>query len=480
MEMDNKENPIIEEVNSVETSEQNNNENNGKRKITDVESSNETSTDNKKDLKKIKKQTTRRPWAPKERKEGEIVEKRRPKKKCALLMGFCGTGYQGMQINPGAKTIEGDLWKALVEAKAVSKDNAEDPKKISFVRAARTDKGVHAIGQVISGKFIIEDEDIVEKINSHLPEQIRVWGIIRTSNSFHAKNAADSRIYEYLLPSYCLMPANPIYYPNSAIAKDLPNKEQYVKKVKNNEPVEIPPYTEEEIQKFRDFRISPEKLESFRQALEMYVGAHNYHNFTVGKKFEEESSTRYIISFKCSDPFIRNGVEWLSLKIQGQAFMIHQIRKMIGFVVMLLRTGTTTSLISTAFTKLKMNIPKVPGDGLWLDQVVIQSYSKRFPDNPPITFEPYKDKIEPFREKYIYSKIIEEEHNSNCFIEWLKCVDSHSWEIQYFLNAEGVVKLDERPDYLIQQEKQENNGKAGKSATEENNQNENTVDDDIF
>jgi len=44
-------------------------------------------------------------------------------------MGFCGTGYQGMQINPGAKTIEGDLWKALVEAKAVSKDNAEDPKK---------------------------------------------------------------------------------------------------------------------------------------------------------------------------------------------------------------------------------------------------------------------------------------------------------------------------------------------------------------
>jgi len=98
MEMDNKENPIIEEVNSVETSEQNNNENNGKRKITDVESSNETSTDNKKDLKKIKKQTTRRPWAPKERKEGEIVEKRRPKKKCALLMGFCGTGYQGMQM----------------------------------------------------------------------------------------------------------------------------------------------------------------------------------------------------------------------------------------------------------------------------------------------------------------------------------------------------------------------------------------------
>jgi tRNA pseudouridine38-40 synthase len=478
MDIDNKEIPTVEE--SVETStEQTVEDNNGKRKINDVENSSESNVDNKKDLKKIKKQTTRKPWAPKERKEGEVVEKRRPKKKCALLMGFCGTGYQGMQINPGAKTIEGDLWKALVEAKAVSKDNAEDPKKISFVRAARTDKGVHAIGQVISGKFIIEDEDIVDKINAVLPEQIRVWDIIRTSNSFHAKNAADSRIYEYLLPSYCLMPANPIYYPNSGIAKDLPNKENYVKKVNNNEPVEIPPYTDEEIQKFRDFRISQEKLETFRKALEMYVGAHNYHNFTVGKKFEEESSTRYIISFKCSDPFIRNGVEWLSLKIQGQAFMIHQIRKMIGFVVMLLRTDTTIDLISTAFTKIKMNIPKVPGDGLWLDQVVIQSYSKRFPNNKPITFEPYKDKIEPFREKYIYSKIIEEEHNSNCFIEWLKCVDSHSWEIQYFLNAEGIVKLDERPDYLIQQEKIENGIKVDKS-TEEETKNENNTEDDIF
>ncbi|ORX81561.1 pseudouridine synthase [Anaeromyces robustus] len=467
MDVENSNNSTVENEN-VEISKQDNSENidNGKRKINEVESSTDNDNENKKDLKKIKKQTTRKPWAPKERKEGEVVEKRRPKKKCALLMGFCGTGYQGMQINPGAKTIEGDLWKALVEAKA-----------ISFVRAARTDKGVHAIGQVISGKFIIEDEDIVDKINAALPEQIRVWDIIRTSNSFHAKNAADSRIYEYLLPSYCLMPANPIYYPNSTIAKDLPNKEKYIKKVNNNEPVEIPPYTEEEIQNFRDFRISKEKLETFRKGLEMYIGSHNYHNFTVGKKFEEESSTRYIISFNCSEPFIRNGVEWLSLKIQGQAFMIHQIRKMIGFVVMLLRTGTTIDLISTAFTKIKMNIPKVPGDGLWLDQVVIQSYSKRFPNNRPITFEPYKDKIEPFREKYIYSKIIEEEHNTNCFIEWLKCVDSHSWEIQYFLNMDGDVKLDQRPDYLIQQEKQENGNKVDKSIE---NGEENTTNDDIF
>lgn len=32
--------------------------------------------------------------------------------------------------NPGAKTIEGDLFKAMVEAGAVSKDNADDIKKV--------------------------------------------------------------------------------------------------------------------------------------------------------------------------------------------------------------------------------------------------------------------------------------------------------------------------------------------------------------
>jgi len=97
MDIDNKEIPTVEE--SVETStEQTVEDNNGKRKINDVENSSESNVDNKKDLKKIKKQTTRKPWAPKERKEGEVVEKRRPKKKCALLMGFCGTGYQGMQM----------------------------------------------------------------------------------------------------------------------------------------------------------------------------------------------------------------------------------------------------------------------------------------------------------------------------------------------------------------------------------------------
>ena len=107
------------------------------------------------------------------------------------------------------KTVESDIFGALVAAKAVSRANADEPKKVSLMRCARTDKGVHAGGNVLSMKMIIEDKDIVQKINSHLPPQIRIWGIEKTINSFNAYQQCDSRIYEYLIPTHCFLPPHP-------------------------------------------------------------------------------------------------------------------------------------------------------------------------------------------------------------------------------------------------------------------------------
>jgi tRNA pseudouridine38-40 synthase len=69
--------------------------------------------------------------------EEVAAEERKPKHKVAVCIGYSGTGYRGMQINTTEKTIEGDLFTAFVAAGAISKANADDPKKSQLVRCAR-------------------------------------------------------------------------------------------------------------------------------------------------------------------------------------------------------------------------------------------------------------------------------------------------------------------------------------------------------
>lgn len=94
-------------------------------------------------------------------------DRRYPKKKVALLLAYSGKGYYGMQVqsaavlvfvhfssvlllnlfrvqrNPGSsefRTIEDDLVAALVKSGCIPENHADDMKKMSFQRCARTDK----------------------------------------------------------------------------------------------------------------------------------------------------------------------------------------------------------------------------------------------------------------------------------------------------------------------------------------------------
>lgn len=128
------------------------------------------------------------------------------KRKVAVILAYCGAGYQGMQKNPGAVTIEAELEQALFRANAIAQCNFGNLQKVDWMRAARTDKGVSAVGQIISARLVIDPPGFVERVNEHLPKDIRVFGYTRVTSNFDAKRMCDKRRYEYLVPVFAFNP----------------------------------------------------------------------------------------------------------------------------------------------------------------------------------------------------------------------------------------------------------------------------------
>lgn len=54
--------------------------------------------------------------------------------------------------------------------------------------------------------------------------------------------------------------------------------------------------------------------------------------------------------------------------------MLHQIRKMIGLMIAIVRGNTDMSTLEKAFTKEKVMIPTAPGLGLVLDKVCFELF----------------------------------------------------------------------------------------------------------
>jgi len=112
------------------------------------------------------------------------------KRKIAMLLSYSGRNYHGLQHNPGddnLDTIEKRVFEALIKAKVVYSNVLTDRKKCGYQSCSRTDKGVSAIGNVSSLKCVYVDQ-LEDKINEHLPDDIRVSGIQRVTKGFDAKN----------------------------------------------------------------------------------------------------------------------------------------------------------------------------------------------------------------------------------------------------------------------------------------------------
>ena len=107
-----------------------------------------------------------------------------------LIVEYVGTNYHGWQIQPGVPTIQGVLQKAVSVSLRVP---------VVTRGAARTDAGVHALGQVAS--FIapgpVDCRRLLRSLNALLPSDIAVRIVEEAPAGFHPRHSARGRIYRY-------------------------------------------------------------------------------------------------------------------------------------------------------------------------------------------------------------------------------------------------------------------------------------------
>ncbi|XP_049624215.1 pseudouridylate synthase 1 homolog [Suncus etruscus] len=318
-----------------------------------------------------------------------------PKRKIVLLMAYSGKGYHGMQRNVGSsqfKTIEDDLVSALVQSGCIPENHGQDMRKMSFQRCARTDKGVSAAGQVVSLKVWLID-DILEKINKHLPAHIRILGLKRVTGGFNSKNRCDARTYLYMLPTFAFA------------------------------------HKDRDVQD-ETYRLSAETLQHVNRLLAVYKGTHSFHNFTSQKGPREPSARRYILDMFCEEPFVHEGMEFAVIRVKGQSFMTHQIRKMVGLVVAIVKGYAPESLLERSWGEARVDVPKAPGLGLVLERVHFEKYNERFGHDglhEPLDWAHEEAGATAFKEQHIYPTIIGTERCERSMAQWLATLPAHDF-----------------------------------------------------
>jgi tRNA pseudouridine38-40 synthase len=107
-----------------------------------------------------------------------------------LTIAYDGTGFGGWARQPGARTVEAELTRALRELYSAVDDLAV---------AGRTDTGVHALANVVS----VDTQGgppparATEALNAVLPHDLAIVGAEEASEGFHARFHARSRSYRY-------------------------------------------------------------------------------------------------------------------------------------------------------------------------------------------------------------------------------------------------------------------------------------------
>ena len=104
---------------------------------------------------------------------------------------YDGTDFAGFQLQPNARTVQGELETALARLSR--------GERVVVDGAGRTDTGVHAQGQVIAFTFRegVNRPVLQRAINALLPRDVAIRDLRQASDGFHPRYAARYREYRY-------------------------------------------------------------------------------------------------------------------------------------------------------------------------------------------------------------------------------------------------------------------------------------------
>ena len=254
--------------------------------------------------------------------------------KLKLTIEYSGTRYSGWQRQKNARTVQGELERAILEASGA--------RTAETYGAGRTDAGVHALAQVahLDIDSNISPETLRQRINDALPSDINVLRIERVRHRFHARHDAVARSYVYHIARR-----------RTAFAKP------YVWWVKDDVDVT-----------------------SMRQIASGFVGLHDFRAFSDDDP--EEKSTKVQV-----DTFdVHEAGELILVHIQGSHFLWKMVRRLVGVIVEVGRgvlSGEEALALLTRPSRLPARLT-APASGLFLERVYYAGDAREAPLRTPI------------------------------------------------------------------------------------------------
>ena len=203
-------------------------------------------------------------------------------KRILLRVAYDGTDFHGWQFQPGVRTVEGELNRAIRELTG---------EEITVIGASRTDAGVHALGNVavFDTDSTIPPERFMQALNTHLPEDVKVVESEETEGSFHPRKVNVQKTYEYKI-----------------YRSDIPNP------LKRRDFWEVP---------------YPLDIEKMREGAGFLIGTHDFATFcSVHTTAETTVRTIYDIEIKEKDCE-------LFIIVKGNGFLYNMIRIIAGTLV---------------------------------------------------------------------------------------------------------------------------------------------------